>query len=235
MLLFQTHTIEDQTDSLAAYLPGGRLFESKWLPDKNFRNYLRGLAGELQRMYDILQTVATEHQLDITEQLLTEWERALGIPGTCFDNTGSNDIRRRNLLIKLAGLHGSTQEDFIKLARTLGYTVTMEPARVRGMFPLHFEAYFFTDGKTAMFTLILSLPPKDEPQGFTFGFPFKFTHPDNALLECLFNRIRPANVQVLYRYVSEVETPVIDRHGLILQDNSGALELENSSGVVLLE
>lgn len=235
MTLFSFRTIEDHTDSLAAYLPGGDLFAARYINNKNLRKYLRALASELQRYYEILQQVADEHDIRKTQELITLWERALGIPGTCFDNKSSLDIRRRNLLIKLTGMHGSTAQDFIDLAAKLGYEIKVEPAKLHGMFPLHFQAHFFNDGKTVTFTLILTLPPDDEPQGFTFAFPFKFIKPDNALLECLFNRIKPAYSQILYRYSDDIFVPVDDGVGNILLENGDFLTLEDGSGYITQE
>ena len=202
MTLFRSRTLDEQTDSLAHYLPGGQLFEAKFIPGTNLRRYLRALASELQRYYSILEEVATEHDILYTQNLITEWESALGIPGTCFDNKGTLEVRRRNLIAKLRYMHGSTAQDFINLAGYLGYQVQVEACSEHGMFPAAFPIYFFDAGKTVKFTMIITMEPDDETVGFPLKFPIRFIKPDNALLKCLFNRIRPANVQVLYHYGS---------------------------------
>lgn len=200
MPLFQPRTLEDHTDSIANYLPGGDVFQAKFLEGKKLRKYLRSVATELARYHTVLEETATEHHINETQNLINEWESAMGIPGTCFNNTGTLEQRRRNVLLKLTGLHGSTAEDFINLAKTLGYTILVEPARYHGMFPAAFPVYFYDAGKTVQFTIIITLPPDENIDSFPLEFPFKFMKPSNSLLQCIFNRMRPANVNIHYRF-----------------------------------
>lgn len=200
MPLFETRTIDDHADSLANYLPGGELFEAKFLPDKKLRKYLRALAAELDRYHSVLEESATEHEITKTQSLINEWESAMGIPGTCFDNKGTIEERRRNVLIKLIHLHGSTAQDFINLAQLLGYTILVEPARYHGLLETQFPIYFYDSGKTVMFSVIITLPPDQKIAGFPLSFAFPFMLPNNALLQCIFNRMKPANVNVHYLF-----------------------------------
>ncbi len=202
MVLFNDHTLEEHTDSLAYYLPPGQAFEARFIEDTNLRKMLRALASELQRYYIILSEVCTEHDINQTQNLILEWEKALGIPGTCFDETSNIQDRRRNLLIMLDEMHGTTVEDYINLASLLGYTITIEPVKPHAMFPMAFPIYFFSSGKAVLFSMIINLPIGESNIGFPLEFPFPFISPDNSLLTCLFNRIKPANVQVFYKFLS---------------------------------
>lgn len=200
MPLFRQRTTEDQANSIAYSLPTGELTRGFFVEGTNQRNYLLGLAKELQRYYMILEDVATEHDLNYTQNLINEWERALGIPGTCLDMGGDIETRRRNALIKMNSLHGTTAQDFIDLAALLGFTVTLENASVHGMFPAAFPIWLYDSGKTVKFTLLVHLVATNQPDYFPLEFPFSFVRPENALIECLFNRMKPAFTQIMYVY-----------------------------------
>ena len=86
------------------------------------------------------------------------------------------------------------------MAELLGFEIQIETAQRHGMFPLAFPIYFFPDGKTVKFTFIVTLPSTVSIQGFALEFAYPFLRADNALLRCLFEEMKPANVQILYRY-----------------------------------
>lgn len=200
MALIQDKTIDQQADSIAHYLPNGPLFEAKFVDGTNLRKLLRGLAAELERYYIILNDVAEDYDILKTQVLINLWESALGIPGTCFDNSGSLEERRLKLLIKLKYLHGQTVDDYINLAALLGFTIEIELCKTHGMFPMAFPIYFFPTTTSVLFSMIITLPSDDEPIGFPLTFPIVFTTPQNALLQCLFDRLRPAPVKIYYKY-----------------------------------
>jgi uncharacterized protein YmfQ (DUF2313 family) len=198
-MLFKTRTKDDQADSLAHYLPQGELYEAKWIDGTNLRKMLRALASELQRYQTILEDTATEYDLSKTQALLNEWEKALGIPSTCFnDYEFTNDQRRTHLLMMLNDLHDNSLDGMVNLAAKLGYTIKVEPCSTHGLFPAAFPIYLFPSGKDAKFSIIIHMPAEDANVGFQYAFPIKFIRPDNRLLRCLFNRMKPANVEIFF-------------------------------------
>ena len=50
MKLFKVKTKDEMADSLASFMPGGRVFASKDDSDSTLRKYLNGLAVELFRI-----------------------------------------------------------------------------------------------------------------------------------------------------------------------------------------
>ena len=94
-LIFQ-HSISKHADSIADYLPGGKLFESARITDTNFRKLLIGLAKELFNAEGYLKIVSNEYDINTTTLLIEEWESALGIPDTCFAADGTIEERRRD-------------------------------------------------------------------------------------------------------------------------------------------
>ncbi len=118
------HTQEEAINSLAAYLPGGELFESAYIPGTNFNALLAGLSGELLRAENFLFLYNSQFIPDDTTVFIEEWESAVGIPDDCFsiDEGDTNEERRLNILVKLASLGVQTAADFVNLALILGFT-----------------------------------------------------------------------------------------------------------------
>lgn len=111
-------------DSLAAYLPGGELFESAYIPGTNLNALLAGLSGELLRTENFMFLYNSQFIPDNTTVFIEEWEAAVGIPDDCFkiDEDDTNEERRLNILVKLASLGVQTASDFENLAIILGFS-----------------------------------------------------------------------------------------------------------------
>lgn len=197
-MLFQRRDIEQYTDSLAAYLPGGELFASRSAQNSNFRKLLRGMAGELFRANGLLRDYSIELLPDQTNKFLSEWESTLDIPDSCFAGTGTNDERRRDVLVKLAALGVQTAEDFVELGALFGVTVTVTPGLEEITFPLIFPVLMFTTETEARFTIVVEFTVQAASR-FPLVFPFTFGSGEIAILECLFTKLTPANCNIVFQ------------------------------------
>jgi len=200
MALFKRRDVEQYTDSLAAYLPGGALFASRSVKDSNFRKLLTGMAGELFRANGLLRDYSCEFLPDQTNKFLNEWESTLGIPDDCFSGTGSNDDRRRDVLVKLAALGVQTSQDFVDLGATFGVTVIVRAGINEITFPLTFPVVMFTTETEARFTIVVRFTVQESSR-FPLIFPFTFGDGKIAILECLFTKLKPANCNIIFKQV----------------------------------
>ncbi len=197
-MLFQRRDIEQYTDSLAAYLPKDELFASKSIQTSNLRKLLRGMSGELFRANGLLRDYNSELLPDETNKFLSEWESAVGIPDSCFAGTGTNDERRRDILVKLASLGVQTTEDFIELAALFGITIRVTPGFQEITFPLIFPVLMFTTEADARFTIVIEFT-EQAPTRFPFTFPILFGSGELLILECLFTKLKPANCDIVFQ------------------------------------
>ncbi len=188
MAKFNRRSLEEYTDSLAAYVPGGRLFAAKGIEGTTFRKLLRGLAGELFRVNGLIKEYAEQIIPDKTVKFVTEWERSLGIPDDCFKGSGTIDERRRDVLVKLASLGVQTIADFEAIALIFGVVVQVVPGSASGI--------IFASKKIERFTIVINITL---PEAFPYTFPITFGDDTTVLLECLFKKLKPANCQVLFQ------------------------------------
>jgi len=195
--------VDDQAQSLANYMPGGKLFAAKNVQSSNFRKLLRGLAGELFTADGFLKTYSDEIKPNNTVLFLSEWELALAIPDGCFKGTGTLNERRRDILVKLASLGIQTSDDFVALALLFGLVVTVNPGitgKVPTIFPMTFPLVLDGDLRVFRFTIIVTFTESDVSR-FPLVFPIVFGTAGIAVLECLFSRLKPANCALIFEQI----------------------------------
>lgn len=194
-------TQEEQATVLAGYLPNDQLWYDKNVDDTILRKILLGLASQWLDFRDAGNEVCSEYDPTTTTKLITEWENAVGIPDHCFRNTGSLENRRKQILLKLAGINATTAKQFENIAAILGYDVTVEAGKQSSasVFPMTFPIILMTEAE-AIFSIIVSVP--DEIGGFPYTFPFIFGSGDISILKCLFNKLKPANALLFFRSTS---------------------------------
>ena len=191
---------EQHTQILADYLPGGRLFVAKNIADSNFRKLLRGLSYELFTADGYLRDFQEDINPSTTTYFIGEWERALGIPDSCFSGDGSLTERRRDVVVKLASLGIQSADDFVDLGALFGITVEVRSGRYFNTFPLIFPILLGSTEKEARFTIVVDFTVEGVSR-FPLTFPFTFGNDTIAVLECLFRKLKPANCDILFRQV----------------------------------
>lgn len=199
-LSIKKQTLENVTNSLAQYLPDGFLWESKCIDGTNLRALLKGLSGVLLDAECFLKIYSSEFIPLNTIVFIEDWERALAIPDGCFLAMGTNEERRMDILIKLAGMGVQTENDFLVLATTLGVDITIERGAELSPFPITFPIVFFQDPQEAFFTIVVTF---NATTGgfFTYNFAFPFGDVQKHKLECLFRKIIPANYKIVFRSI----------------------------------
>ena len=194
-----TLTLAQQTQTLARYLPSGRAFAAKDRAETATHGFLEGLAGELLRSAALLQEFRDEILPDETVLLLDEWESAVGIPDTCFTGQGTTDTRRRDVLAKLVSLGAQTEADFIYIAEVIfEIPITITRVTPTGSFPYTFPFVLSLSAREARFTLVVNFDDLPLTAVFPYTFPLTFGTPDMILIQCLFNQLKPANVDMHY-------------------------------------
>jgi uncharacterized protein YmfQ (DUF2313 family) len=186
----------EQAISLAKYLPSGRLFRQAYNSSSNLHKFLKGLASELVLADEYLRTYVHETIPSRTTLFLEEWERTVGIPDDCFPGTGDIDTRRTHVLIKLASLGVQTSQDFEDLAALFGVTVTVGSGVDFASFPMELPMLLLSPTE-ARFTIIV-LFTVTTPNEFPMTFPITFGDQVIAIVQCLFNKLKPANCQTIF-------------------------------------
>lgn len=199
MSIVQEITQTQQADILAQYIRDDRLHQAKNKEGSNLRKVLIGLAEEFVRFRDKANLIYDDYNPSKTEQLITDWETQVGIPDDCFSNTGTLEERRTNILLKLAGINVSTEQQFKNVASILGFNIEVSNGIETSTFPLTLP-FILLNQDEAPFTIIITLPASEQPAGLPLELPFTLTSQAPEILECLFNKIKPAQCNLIFRY-----------------------------------
>jgi len=198
--LFGPHTEEEQAQSFANYLPNGKIFKAKNQEGTTLKNLIAGLGIELFRAEGKQNEMICEHFPADTELLLSEWESALGIPDDCFPIAETSQERRDNIVTKLTALGVATKEGFEALALELGFVVRVDGGGRWGVFPMEFPALLFNNPSDARFTMVVDFLTPIDLNVFDFVFPVVFGNEVNNVIICLFEKLAPANADVIFRF-----------------------------------
>lgn len=197
--MFKERTQAQQADVLAQYLRDDRLHHAKNKDGSVLRKILLGLASEWLNFRSKLNDVVSEYNPNNTTDLIEEWEAFVGIPDSCISVASTLEQRRLNILLKLAGINVSTAKQFKNVAAILGYSIEVSNGVDTSTFPLTLPFLLLSEA-AAPFTIVITLPASLKPVGFPMTFPFTLSAQQPELLNCLFNKLKPANTELFFRY-----------------------------------
>ena len=181
------------------YLRADKFFRAKNIQSSNLRNLFEGLAIEVARSEGILQEISDEFDPSFTTKLLSEWEKALGIPDDVFPVMKDATERRNNILLKLTALGVSTKEGFEALALILGFVAVVYPGIEKLVFPYTFP--FILNNVSARWVMYVEAPASVATSQFPYTFPFVFGEDTTRVLVNLFKKLVPSPVHVIFNFI----------------------------------
>jgi uncharacterized protein YmfQ (DUF2313 family) len=192
------HTQDEYRDALAGLLPSGQAWPRD--PQSALQQLVRSFAAELERLDMRAAQLLAETDPASTTELLPDWERVVGLPDPCVTTGQTVAERRLALEGRLTSVGGQSRRFFIELAARLGYSVTIDEfasstaATAAGI-------SFTGDGWAHIWRVnvptTVAVTPFRAGAGAA-GEPLRVW--SNEVIECQFNRYKPAHTQVLFAY-----------------------------------
>ncbi len=180
----------DYLDQLQQLLPRGEL----WSRDANapLTALLRALGQELARVDARAAQLLDEADPLQLRELVPDWERVLGIsPGAGFPL----QARAAEIAGRLRVTANMSASEFIAVAKTLGYTITLEELAERWEWRA-----FLPDGPFITFSV-----PAEETGGDPEDPPTEVTVQLGILV--LLKRLKPAHTLALFQHIRLWDTP----------------------------
>lgn len=204
-------SVEEHTQALAANFPGGKVWAPKLSRGSNLRGLLAGLAPTFRSMDFFLSRFVDQSIPPETEDFISEWEEALGLPDDCFDVIPMDlATRQRNVKIKLSVLSGvSTKAEFEALGLLFSGLVIVVNSGIEHVslgeggyatkLPVIPVAEF--TGGTVADARMTMVVVETFPDAITFPweFPLLFTIGDQLSLRCIIEDLAPAHVDVMFK------------------------------------
>lgn len=189
----------DYATAIAALMPPGRAWPRK---AKSVQAaVLRSLGQSFERSDSEAQRLLVGAFPGTASTMLVEWEQTLGLPDDCAigEIAGISD-RQRAVVSKLISTGGLTISYFIRVARALGYEITITQFRpaMSGM-SVCGDAL---NGDEWPFTWRINAPTETIKYAVAGGA--YCTDPlaswGNKQLECAINKILPSHLRVFFNY-----------------------------------
>lgn len=192
------HTESTIFNSIKKHLPTGFLLKAINIPTSNLYKMFKAFAKTFKKEYDYEQYLITELNPETTYDLITDWEKFVGIPDGCFEQTGSIEQRRNQVLTKLTA-QVQTAEDFEKLAAKLGVTVSVYPKIQEEEVGFPLTLPYTLLGDADFFTMIVDVQGWEPSEGFPLTLPYTLgTDQYQSLIQCLFEKLKPADCIIEY-------------------------------------
>lgn len=191
-------TPERYAEQLDALLPQGQAWPRE--PGSRLHALTRALAEEFARVEARADALLSEALPATTLEMLEDWERVTGLPDPCVTESQTIQERRNAMLARLTSAGGQSREFFISLAECLGFTITIT------------EFHPFRAGRSSAGDAACSVEWRhawrvNAPETTVISFragqsaagePLRKW--GNELLECVFNRVKPAHTVLLFGY-----------------------------------
>lgn len=188
--------MERAASQLASIIPDGRAWQAKNLAGTNMYALVSACAAEFREIQIQIETLATEFNVRLTNQLLPDWEESCGLPEECLGAMASLQDRRNAVILRLRKIPFVTKADYEQLAFDLtGLSVTVTPGAEIELFPLDFPVPFSSGN--SYFKLYVTF--NDAIGGFPYLFPFNFVSTGDNIIRCVFEQIAPANVLIIFQ------------------------------------
>lgn len=218
--------LSQQGFKIAEFLPIGKAWDAKNDSSTNLGALLLALGGEFSRIEELIQTTNREVDINFTDELLREWETSVGIPDDCFGTSEDDEARRKQIIVKLRNIRLQIVQDYKDIAFLFGVSVQVFPG-----VPISFVA---TD-KEKRFSITIDIPGAFSGELFPYPnlFPIPFIKEITNLIQCLFEKIKPANVRIIFQYglfdlsnVDIKETAILEigQLGILFDDAVGSFD-----------
>lgn len=189
---------DEYRDALAALLPTGGAWPRD--PASSLMLLLSSLAAEFERVDLRAAQLLLETDPATTTELLSDQERVVGLPDPCVTLAQTIAERRLALEGRLTSVGGQSRRFFIDLATRLGYSVTIDEFASAGAATA--AGISFTGDQWAHIWRVnvpttVAVVPFRAGAGAA-GEPLRAW--SNEVIECQFNRLKPAHTQVLFAY-----------------------------------
>ncbi len=197
-------------DILLRHLPMGSAWITWRMPGKTAYRMILALADTYDRATSALCRLAEELDPRTTIDMIPEWETALGLPDTCLPSAATLAERRGLVILRLSHRRWTTASDWHQLAALFGLEIVITPGwwvQKPALYPNCYPKRYDLFPKLGRFRVYIDFKNVDfggydygvDGRGPGYPVPYGMSQSNemNAFM-CLIDRIRPANVIVIW-------------------------------------
>lgn len=206
--------------AVAAHFPTGHAWIALRTSGKVMNGLLLAITESFESAWIALGDVSRELDYRSSSHMLVEWETALGLPDPCLPVARTTTERRQWIAFRLNKRRWNTAQDWHDLAALFGLEIRITPGWVvqrPALFESYFPKPFHLFPKLGRFRVYIDVLNQDYG-GFPydgagvpehrFPVPFGGVSGDFDQFRCMIERVKPANVLVIWN-----EFPAVPPHG----------------------
>lgn len=194
---------------LQKHLPQGVAWEAFRIAGKRAYRWFSAVAEAYEDAWEALCRLATELDPRTTEQMISEWERAVSLPDPCLPKYQTLEERRKWVMWRLDKRRWSTAADWIELAALFGVKIAVtpgwlvqKPALYPAVYPKRYDL-FPKLGRFRVYINVIDGACRGYPYGGATGgagypIPYGCSDADYDAFKCLIERVKPANVIIIW-------------------------------------
>jgi hypothetical protein len=220
MIKFTAPTVAGAASQLASSLPDGRAWQAKNLPGTNMYAVISACAAEFREIQLMIEALAREFDVRLTDQLLPDWETSCGLPEECIGQFGSLEDRRNAVILRLRKIPFVTKEELELLAFELtGLHVMLVPGAEIETFTFNFPVRFAVGNSYFKLHVIFT----DTIGGFPYRFALPFLRGPDQIVRCVFEQVISATVLLLFESSGPPLPPALIMDGFAVMDGTYAM------------
>ena len=208
----------DAADTLARHFSLGHAWQAFRTPGKTARKLLEGYAEAYEDMTRALCRLAGEIDPRTTTDLIAEWEAALSLPDACLPSADTIEKRRERILFRLSKRRWTTAQDWHDLAALFGLEIRItpgwlvqKPALYAHQYPKRYDL-FPKLGRFRVYIDVLNVDfggynYGEADRGPGYPVPYGGGSAEYDLFKCMIERVKPANVVVIWDAVPVTVAP----------------------------
>lgn len=198
MISFKAPPLEKTTKDFAAHVPDGRVWAAKNIKSSNQYKIIKSLAVAFNSVYQQIQVLSEEFNINTSFDLLEDWETSVGIPDDCQGRLMDLVSRRQQVIDKFKKVPLVDIEDIQTFIESLiGQGVTLitgvEAERLPATLPM------ILSSTNSLFKLYLTYDDIAVEQSLPYTLPFRLGSVQEELIVCATQKILPANVELIIR------------------------------------
>lgn len=194
--------LQRSLDLLQRHLPLGMAWESFRLAGKTAYKLLSAISESYEDAWEALCALPTEIDPRTTTDLIVEWETAVGLPDPCLPVATTLEERRAWVMWRLDKRRWSTAADWHELAALFGLVIRITPGwlvQKPSLYPSCYPIYYRNFPLLGRFRVYIDVEDGCGEEGYAYSYPAVYGTGDRcAALKCLIERVKPANVVVIW-------------------------------------
>lgn len=204
---FQLAPRGDAHITVLGHFPVGEAWHAVRIAGKNLYRLIKSFSTAYEDLSAYICKLTVELNPYTTTEMISDWETAVGLPDPCFPSTSTIEERRSWVVFRLDKRRWSTAQDWKDLAELFGLEIVVTPGwRIQkpSVYPPCYPIRYINLPRLGRFHVFLDVVDGCGDDGYPYTYPMTYGFGSRCeALRCIIERVKPANVVVIWNNTPE--------------------------------